>query len=112
MDGNFHALHQGIKMYDGILLQAPGIFRITNLPKPAEFPWLIDSSLVTTGNVGKPFAVYYGSYTQGACIHLKHTGFANAWFADGHVEECNEDRIHYLLPVYDILRANLTIADY
>ena len=90
----------------------PWYLRITNLPNPAEFPWLMDTSLVTAGNFGKPYAVYYESYIQGACIHLKHTGFANAWFADGHVEACNEDRMHYLLPKYDILRANLTIADY
>jgi prepilin-type N-terminal cleavage/methylation domain-containing protein/prepilin-type processing-associated H-X9-DG protein len=90
----------------------PYYLRITNLPKPALFPFIADAAGSLTTNYGVQFCAYYPYASNGAIIHLRHLGFANMWFADGHAEACNEDRVHYLLPVYDMLRYNMTIADY
>ncbi|MCX7704891.1 MAG: DUF1559 domain-containing protein [bacterium] len=86
--------------------------RITHLPKPALFPLIADTGGSLPSNLGWPNAAYYPYDSNGALVHLKHMGVANMWFADGHVEACNEDRVHYLLPTYDILRYDLTIAAY
>lgn len=90
----------------------PWYLRITHLPSPALFPLIADTGGSLPSNLGWPNAAYYPYDTNGALIHLKHMGVANIWFADGHVEACNEDRIHYLLPDYDVLRYNLTIGNY
>lgn len=90
----------------------PWYLRITHLPSPALFPLIADASGSLPSNMGWPNSAYYPYDSNGAIIHLRHMGVANIWFADGHVEACNEDRVHYLLPVYDILRYNLTIAAY
>jgi len=89
--------------------------RILGLSKPSEWPWVMDSvdtNATTPYYFGKQYYEYYPSYTSGAAIHLRHSGFVNAWFADGHVESCNEARIHYLLPGYDYVRGDGTVGDY
>jgi len=90
----------------------PWYLRITHLPKPALFPLIADAAGSLSTNLGWPNAAYYPYDSNGALVHLRHMGVANMWFADGHVEACNQDRVHYLLPPYDILRYDLTIADY
>jgi prepilin-type N-terminal cleavage/methylation domain-containing protein/prepilin-type processing-associated H-X9-DG protein len=74
--------------------------KINNLPKPSEFPWIMDTSNATHD---KQYCIYYQNGAQ-SLIHLRHSGFANAWFADGHAESCDEGRMHYLLPEYDMYR--------
>lgn len=104
---------QGVNVKRTLPTLTPYYLRITRLPKPDLFPWLADSSFCLSGaNFSMQFTAYYDNYTNGAVIHFKHLGFTNVWFADGHAEACNEDRMHYLLPTYDFLRYNLTIANY
>ena len=89
--------------------------RILGLSKPSEWPWIMDSIGSNPNYIdyfGKQNYHYYTHAEDGAAICLRHSGYVNAWFADGHVEACNEARIHYLLPGYDLVRGDGTIVDY
>ncbi len=88
----------------------PWYLRITHLSSPALFPLIADAAGCLPSNMGLPNVAYYPCDGNDALIFLRHMVVVNMWFADGHVEACNEDRVRYLLPKYDILRHNLTIS--
>ncbi len=84
--------------------------KINNLPKPSAFPWIMDTQHLPGPT--QYFVYYQTNPANNAFIHLRHSGFTNAWFADGHAESCDEGRMHYLLPEYIMFRDDNTLAVY
>ena len=86
-------------------------WRILTERNPSGMLWLADSVRVLSGEPHHNKKQHYhfdggfnlptgGSYSGCSTIHLRHTGTANCWFLDGHVEACNASKLKDLGATY------------
>jgi len=61
------------------------------IPNPSNYIYYADSRCIA-GSIPEQYCHIYKSHTL-MLIHLRHSGLANCWFADGHVEACDKSRL-------------------
>jgi len=78
-----------------------GFIRLMRFPNPSIYPYVADSIFVQGGSYGgcQSYMMWkedYNGNKTGNFISLRHNGFANVLFVDGHVEACNLAKIKTL----------------